>query len=120
MLKRKTIVTIVLGSLLSVAVLAPASADQERGKRHNPGGSEHASAHYLKTHHPQNLRGHSHRRPGRIEYRLAYRNDHRHWRDHRHNGSHGHYRHYRHGHDHEFANGLIFGGILGYVVGSDY
>ena len=119
MLKRRTILATGLGFLLSLAAVAPVVADQERGNRHSSGNRPQATAPYLKTDHRRDYRGHNNygdrnHRPHWKQHRHAYRNHHGHHR------GHSHYRQYRHGHDHKFANGLVFGGVLGYIIGNHH
>lgn len=114
MLKRRTIFAIGLSALLSLATMAPALADQARGDRRiSSANSAQDTTPYLKMHHRDDYRRHDHR-PHWKEHRRAYRHDRRHY------GNHHPYRNYRRGHDHDFANGLVFGGVLGYIIGNSY
>ncbi|MCP4289939.1 MAG: hypothetical protein GY792_36915 [Gammaproteobacteria bacterium] len=113
MLNRKSIFAVGLGTLLSIAVLTPAVADQNMGGRHTRQSSSLSTTPYVKTHHRHYNRGHNQRR-----HRSKHRRAHRH--DHRRRSKHHYYRTHRHGNVHEFASGLVFGGVLGYIIGNDY
>lgn len=119
MLHRKTILALGLGSLLSLAAMAPAVADRDRGNRHESGSRPHAGALYAGRHQQRSHSGRNHR-PALHQHRHSYRRDHGYRGEHRYRGNHGYYPKHRRGHDHRFANGLIFGGILGYIIGNDY
>jgi hypothetical protein len=111
MLNRTTLLAFGLGSLLTLGTATTAFAAPAEYGHHLREGAPVA----LKVHHRHRA---DNRYPRRWkEHRRHQRQEIRHWRDHRRDYRHRAHRHFDGG---EFAGGLLFGGILGYVIGSDY
>ena len=117
MLNRDTLLALGLGSLLMLGAISPAVAGPGPGGNHQARGASPDRPAVLKTHHRHGHRNFNHRY--RKHDRRSYRRDrdHAHWRPHP--RPRRHYNHY-YFHNGEFAGGLLLGGVLGYVIGSDY
>ncbi|MCB1763696.1 MAG: hypothetical protein KDI27_11250 [Gammaproteobacteria bacterium] len=120
MFDRRTLFAIGWSCLLCLATVSPASADQTRGIHSLPGQHSLDSTDFVKTdyrYHPDYRP-----RPDLHQPKHAHRTPPRHWDGYRPPGNHSHHRYerLRQRHDHDFINGLLLGGFLGYFIGETY
>ncbi|MCB1759587.1 MAG: hypothetical protein KDI68_07365 [Gammaproteobacteria bacterium] len=113
MLKRNSLLAVTLGSLFALSAAAPGVTLAGPGHAQTRVMVTADRPIALRTHHRQRFESY---RPRHWNgHRRQHREEVRHWRDYRRDK-----RHHNHFDRGEFAGGLLFGGLLGYIIGQDY